>query len=466
MLKDATDNVQGISNAVKNLSPSLGLGLTLGDGEDLTIASTTGSKIGQADSKIGFFGATPVVVPTSTTDLKDALVALGLYTTGGATPLNLDGGAITALSVTFSGDSSSISSFSDATVTGKVLTGYVKSSGAVADTDNILTALGKLETLTDNATVIGRVLTGYTKGAGTVASTDSILAAIQKLDANDDAKLATDSFTDAAVTGKLLTGFAASAGTVAATDSLLVALNKLAANDVSTTVIKLVNVTDASLSAAIAFATSLRTTLLAHFASTGSGVGAHSAADETSGAGVSGATITDLSTLLARAGEMLTAYDTHEGDAELAESWAYHLAQEAGDHSLSSAVTPTTLAEAFTRLADLQTKLNAHDADDTAHDEDSTTQSSADLHAYTVLSTDQIVHLTVLDAGFSIVIPTALLVEGRTLTVKDAAAGATASDITISTEGSEDIDGADTKVIDADYGVVTLYSDGTNWFTM
>lgn len=49
---------------------------------------------------IGFLGATPVVRPTSTTDLRQGLIDLGLYTTGGATPLNLNGGALTAGSIT------------------------------------------------------------------------------------------------------------------------------------------------------------------------------------------------------------------------------------------------------------------------------------------------------------------------------------------------------------------------------
>ena len=44
---------------------------------------------------LGFFGASAVVRPTSTTDLRQALIDLGLYTTGGASPLNLNGGAFT-----------------------------------------------------------------------------------------------------------------------------------------------------------------------------------------------------------------------------------------------------------------------------------------------------------------------------------------------------------------------------------
>ena len=46
-----------------------------------------------------------------------------------------------------------------------------------------VTSVGNAATLT-NASVIGKVLTGYVSGAGTVAATDSILQAIQKLNGN------------------------------------------------------------------------------------------------------------------------------------------------------------------------------------------------------------------------------------------------------------------------------------------
>lgn len=52
---------------------------------------------------IGFLGASAIVRPSSTTDLRQALIDLGLYTTGGASPLNLNGGAFTAQTVTISG---------------------------------------------------------------------------------------------------------------------------------------------------------------------------------------------------------------------------------------------------------------------------------------------------------------------------------------------------------------------------
>lgn len=52
--------------------------------------------IGNASALLGFYGAAAVTKPGSTSDIKDSLVSLGLITDGGATPLNLDGGAFTA----------------------------------------------------------------------------------------------------------------------------------------------------------------------------------------------------------------------------------------------------------------------------------------------------------------------------------------------------------------------------------
>jgi hypothetical protein len=50
--------------------------------------------------KLAFFGATSIVKPGATTDLRTALINLGLYTTGGATPLDLNGGAFTCGGIT------------------------------------------------------------------------------------------------------------------------------------------------------------------------------------------------------------------------------------------------------------------------------------------------------------------------------------------------------------------------------
>lgn len=83
---------------MKGVTLTLG-SLTVSDSAGIRVfdfGSTNGTRI---NGKIGF-GTTPIVRPSSTTDLRQALINLGLYTTGGATPLNLNGGAFTAASVT------------------------------------------------------------------------------------------------------------------------------------------------------------------------------------------------------------------------------------------------------------------------------------------------------------------------------------------------------------------------------
>jgi hypothetical protein len=62
--------------------------LATGAGAVLNLGNTTGT--------IGFYGVAAVAKPTSTTDLRAALINLGLYTTGGASPLNLNGGAFSS----------------------------------------------------------------------------------------------------------------------------------------------------------------------------------------------------------------------------------------------------------------------------------------------------------------------------------------------------------------------------------
>ncbi len=74
---------------------------SIADGVNLTLGTATGTQIATAATqKLGFYGATPVVQPSGTTDLRTALINLGLYANGGATPLNLNGGALTVGSET------------------------------------------------------------------------------------------------------------------------------------------------------------------------------------------------------------------------------------------------------------------------------------------------------------------------------------------------------------------------------
>lgn len=56
--------------------------------------------------------------------------------------------------------------------------------------------------------------------------------------------------------------------------------------------------------------------------------------------------------------------------------------------------------------------------------------------------------------------------KGRVYIIKDEGGVASGgSNVVVATEGSETIDGASTKTISTNFGVLRLYSDGTNWFT-
>jgi hypothetical protein len=90
----------GAINAAYNLTPDA-YGLTVSAAGAVNSRVYNGStylgRIQTNTTGIGFFGATPVAKATSTTDLRTALINYGLYTTGGATPLDLNGGTITAV---------------------------------------------------------------------------------------------------------------------------------------------------------------------------------------------------------------------------------------------------------------------------------------------------------------------------------------------------------------------------------
>lgn len=87
---------------------------------------------------------------------------------------------------------------------------------------------------------------------------------------------------------------------------------------------------------------------------------------------------------------------------------------------------------------------------------------------YDLLSTDHILSAvyTATGAITSLTLPTAQCTRGREVIVKDSGGNAGTNNITIDTEGSEKIDGADTYVINNDYDSITLFSDGSNWFVI
>lgn len=108
---------------------------------------------------LGFYGVTAIVKPSSTTDLRTALINLGLYTTGGATPLNLNGGALTADHITdsnltsgrvvYAGASGLLASDADLTFDGTDLTvGGTVNVGSVGTWTPAWTGTGTAGTFT------------------------------------------------------------------------------------------------------------------------------------------------------------------------------------------------------------------------------------------------------------------------------------------------------------------------------
>jgi len=163
----------------------------------------------------------------------------------------------------------------------------------------------------------------------------------------------------------------------------------------------------AGLASAVALANALKVTLNAHYADALD----HTTAPDTANTVVS-ETANDIPTLITLVTELLTSYDTHDADAELVANWVYHKAQEAGDHSLASAVAPTTLQECITRLNDIKAKYNAHDADNTTHGVGSAHQEATADAAYgaairvaaTGALTGDLVTWGILDSGTGTVI--------------------------------------------------------------
>ena len=160
--------------------PDLGFGSTTPRPVHATTLDSTGNtslgtgaasvvNVGVASSTIGFFGATAVEKPASTDDLRTTLINLGLYTTGGASPLNLNGGALTAGALTATGASTIGSGAGVDTAignaTGKV--GFFGSAGFTVVTQGAITnnvASGGTGGTIDNFTD----LTVYANDAATI----------------------------------------------------------------------------------------------------------------------------------------------------------------------------------------------------------------------------------------------------------------------------------------------------------
>jgi alpha-tubulin suppressor-like RCC1 family protein len=152
-----------------------------------------------------------------------------------------------ALATSFSGSlvgdvtgTQSATAISAATVTGKLLTGYVSGAGTLSATDTILTAINKLngnDAL--KANLASPTFSGTTSGTFSGPLTGNVTGNVTGSAASFTGSLVGDvtgtqsatAISAATVTGKALTGYVSGAGTLSATDSILTAINKLNGND-------------------------------------------------------------------------------------------------------------------------------------------------------------------------------------------------------------------------------------------
>lgn len=86
---------------------------------------------------------------------------------------------------------------------------------------------------------------------------------------------------------------------------------------------------------------------------------------------------------------------------------------------------------------------------------------------YNLMASDSVLSVAYTATGeCAIDLKTAQTLNGRVLVIKDAGGLAGTNNITITTEGAQTIDGAASAVIDTNYGSITLYCNGTNWFSI
>jgi uncharacterized protein (TIGR02145 family) len=180
---------------INTLSGSKVIGNITGNAATASTATTAGTVTNATLT-------TALTVNTGTVTLKGNAANTSALTIGaGAVSVS---GANTGDQTTITGNAATVTT--NANLTGMVTS--VGNAATVVTNANLtgeVTSLGNAATV-PNATVIGKVLTGYVSGAGTVAATDNILEAIQKLDGNN-------------ATNANLTGMVTSAGNAASLGS-------------------------------------------------------------------------------------------------------------------------------------------------------------------------------------------------------------------------------------------------------
>ena len=87
--------------------------------------------------------------------------------------------------------------------------------------------------------------------------------------------------------------------------------------------------------------------------------------------------------------------------------------------------------------------------------------------AYTILNTDHVIAMTALSAPRTLTLPSvASAKDGKIFRIKDESGAAGTHTITIDGSGAEQVDGAANKQITTNYGAVTLYCNGSAWFSL
>jgi hypothetical protein len=85
---------------------------------------------------------------------------------------------------------------------------------------------------------------------------------------------------------------------------------------------------------------------------------------------------------------------------------------------------------------------------------------------YTAIASDYLIAYTSLSTGRTVTLPAASTMTNKSIVIKDESGNAGANNITIDGNGSETIDGSATKAINANFGSITIYSNGSNWFVI
>jgi hypothetical protein len=85
---------------------------------------------------------------------------------------------------------------------------------------------------------------------------------------------------------------------------------------------------------------------------------------------------------------------------------------------------------------------------------------------YTATSSNYLIGFTSLSTGRTVTLPAASTMTNKTIIIKDESGSAGTYNISVEGAGSETIDGTETKVINTNFGSITIYSNGSNWFVI